>query len=85
MTDVTTKWTTAMFPGEGSGIPTDNERDRADALIAEWSARWNEEPITIRRTHPQNRDVDGHYASTLAGQPTNRAYLRSQLRRWWNK
>lgn len=60
-----------MFPGDGLQVPSDDERDRADAVIAEWSARWDEKPFTIARH--------------IQGCPTNRAYLRSKLRRWWRR
>lgn len=62
-------WVTDMFPGDGLEIPTDDERDRADALIAEWSTRWAEASRTIPRS--------------LHGRPSNRAFLRSRLRLWW--
>lgn len=68
-----------LFPGDGGQYPTDEERDRADQFIAEWAQRWGEPVVTVPRVHP---DVIGNY---LAGQPTNRSYLRSQLRRWWRK
>lgn len=74
-----TSWVYVEFPGDAEEIPSDAERDRADALIATWSGRWRETPFTIDRVHPPNDDWD----SALAGQPTNRAYLRSRLRRWW--
>lgn len=64
-------WTQDMFPGDGLEIPSDDERDRADALIAEWAQRWQEAPRTVARRH----------SDTNA--PTNRAFLRAQLKRWW--
>lgn len=70
-----------MFPGPGLEIPSDEERDRADALIAEWADRWNEGKFAIPRTHPDVSDEG--YGNYLAGTPTNRAFLRSRLRRWW--
>ncbi len=72
-----------MFPGDGLELPNKQERDRADALIAEWAARWGEEAVTIARVHP-DVTIEG-YANYLAGTPTNRAYLRSQLRRWFGR
>lgn len=74
-------WVSGMFPGPGLELPDDAERDRADELIAEWSQRWGEAPCVVARVHP---DVTGEgFANYLAGSPTNRAYLRAQLRRWW--
>lgn len=72
-------WVNEMFPGDGLALPSDEERDRADAIIAEWAARWQEEPVQIARRHRRNA------AGYCAGRPTNRAYLRAQLRRWWAK
>lgn len=74
---------TELFPGDLFEVPSDEERDRADALIAEWAERWKEEPITIPRVHPDVTDEG--FANHLAGRPTNRAYMRSKLRRWWKK
>jgi hypothetical protein len=64
-------WADNMFPGDGLVLPTDIERDAADHLIAQWNVRWGEIHPLVLRVHP---DTNG---------PTNRAYLRSQLRRWW--
>lgn len=72
-----------LFPGPGLELPTDEERDRADALLAEWAYRWNEPVTTVPRAHPDTSDEG--YANYLAGIPTNRAYLRSRLRRWFRK
>jgi len=69
-----TTWVEQMFPGDGLELPSDEERDHADRIITEWSLRWNEDVFTIDRrrgTHP--------------GMPTNRAFLRSRLRRWWRR
>lgn len=74
---------TDLFPGPALELPTDKERDQADALLAEWAQRWNEPATTVHRTHPDVTDEG--YANYLAGLPTNRAYLRSQLRRWFRK
>jgi hypothetical protein len=74
-----TGWVYIQFPGNGNEIPNDAERDRADEIIAMWSGRWHEDAITIARVYPASDDEN----SALAGQPTNRAYLRSRLRRWW--
>jgi hypothetical protein len=74
-------WASRMFPGDGTGCPTDAERQRADDLIAYWNQVWQENHLPIPRIHPEASDEG--YASYLAGMPTNRAYLRSQLRRWW--
>lgn len=63
-------WTLDMFPGDGLEIPTDAERDRADAIIAKWAGRWGEGVVTIDRRHPD-------------GAVTNRAFIRSRLWRWW--
>ena len=76
-------WVSEMFPGDGFVIPDDAERDRADGVIAEWSVRWGEQPFTIDRVHPQVSDEG--FANAMAGEPTNRAYMRSKLRRWWAK
>lgn len=78
-----TDWVAWLFPGDGLQLPTDQERDEADAAIAEWSARWGEHGVPVPRTYP---DVTGEgFANYLAGTPTNRAYLRSRLRRWWRQ
>lgn len=76
-------WVSEMFPGDGLELPTEEQRDQADALIAEWSKRWGETPITVPRKHP-DVPYEG-LAKYVAGMPTNRAYLRSRLRRWWGK
>lgn len=76
-------WITDMFPGDGMLHPTGAERDRADALLAEWAKRWGEPVQTIPRTHPEVSDEG--FANYLCGYPTNRAYLRSRIRRWWAK
>lgn len=74
-------WVDEMFSGPGLELPTDEERGRADALVAEWAERWGEEARTVPRRHP---DVTAEgFANYLAGAPTNRAFLRAQLRRWW--
>lgn len=75
-------WVETMFPGDPLGFPNDTERGMADSTIAFWSEKWDETPFTIRRRH--TIDVtDPAYDNTLAGTPTNRAYIRSRLRRWW--
>lgn len=71
-------WTVDMFPGAGEEIPSDEERDKADKLIADWAKVWREEVVTIDRVHPA---VAG--GSPWEGKPTNRAFLRSRVRRWW--
>lgn len=76
-------WVMDLFPGDAFDIPSDEERDRADNVLREWAIRWNEEPETIPRTHPETTDEG--YANALCGEPTNRAYLRSRLRRWWGR
>lgn len=58
-----------MFPGDGLELPTDDERDHADLLIDMWAKQWGEKSITIARR------IDGY--------PTNRAYLRARLKRWF--
>lgn len=72
-----------LFPGDGFEYPSDDERDRADQLLAEWAQRWGEPVITVPRVHPDVSDEG--FANYLAGQPTNRAYMRSKLRRWFAK
>lgn len=64
-------WIYDTFPGDGLEIPTDAQRDQADTIIADQAKRWNEQARTIARV------------SEVTGRPTNIAYLRSQLRRWW--
>lgn len=76
-------WVSKAFPGDPLEHPTDAERDRADGVIAWWSERWKEEPHVIDRTHPVTTDEG--YANTLCGLPTNRAYMRARLRRWWKR
>lgn len=71
-----------LFPGDGLAIPDDSERDRADALLAEWAARWGQVYTGIARQHPPAIRV-GLFASGLAGLPTNRAFMRAQLRRFF--
>jgi hypothetical protein len=71
-------WIAEMFPGDGRQLPTNVDRDRADVLVVEWSVRWGEAPRTIARVHPED-------TAYLAGTPTNRAFVRVQLRRWWRK
>lgn len=82
-----TDWVSDMFPGEGLELPSDEERDKADALLAEWAARWREEPVTVPRTRPVSvsRWVDGQAGSNTYQVPTNRAFMRSKVRRWWAK
>jgi hypothetical protein len=67
-----TEWVDRTFPGEGAEIPTDDERDRANAIIATWSTQWGERWTAIPSMDP-------------SGRPTNRAFIRSKLRRWWMK
>ena len=71
-----------LFPGSGLEIPTDEERDRADALLGEWAARWGEQVVRVARVHPPaiNHPLFHH---ELGGLPTNRAFVRAQLRRWF--
>lgn len=76
-------WVSKAFPGDGLELPTDEERDRADQLIDFWNERWNEREPHPERTHPDVSDEG--FANYLAGTPTNRAYMRSRLRRWWAK
>ena len=76
-------WADEMFPGDGLEYPTDEERDRADELLATWNERWRENHPPVPRKHP-DATVEG-FANYLAGEPTNRAYLRAYLRRWWRK
>lgn len=76
-------WVATTFPGEGLEYPTDVERDYADNLLKEWCEKWGEPVVTIPRTHPTESEEG--MANYLAGMPTNRAYLRSKLRRWWRK
>lgn len=80
-------WIDELFPGEGLQLPADDERDRADALLREWAERWGEEPRTVARTRTVKvgRWVDGQSGSQAYQVPTNRAFLRSQIRRWWAK
>lgn len=70
-----------LFPGDGLKIPTDEERDKADKFIAGWCSIMSEQPFKIARTHPDVSEEG--FANNLAGEPTNRAFMRSQLRRWW--
>ena len=80
-------WIEELFPGEGTQLPADDERDRADALLREWAERWGEHPRTVARTRPVSvgRWVDGKPGAETYQVPTNRAFLRSQIRRWWAK
>ena len=71
-------WVANAFPGDGLQVPTDVERDYADGMLAEWCTRWGEPVRTVARVHPETAERG------LAGTPTNRAYLRSQIRRWWH-
>jgi hypothetical protein len=71
-----------VFPGPGLEIPSDAERDRADELLAEWAARWGESYTVIARVHQPAIRV-GLFASGLQGLPTNRAFMRAQLRRFF--
>lgn len=78
-----TDWVSEMFPGDGLQHPTDEERDRADEVLVDWNGRWHESHPPVPRTHP---DVTAEgFANYLAGTPTNRAYVRAYLRRWWRK
>jgi hypothetical protein len=73
-----TEWVNQAFPGDPLELPSDEERDRADDMVAEWNRRWGESHPPVPRIHP---DVTAEgFANYLAGTPTNRAYLRSQLR-----
>jgi hypothetical protein len=86
-------WVDEMFPGDGLELPTDAERDAANHLIAQWNRRWealygapeaaHPAHLPVPRVHPDTSDEG--FANYLAGTPTNRAYLRSRLRRWWRK
>lgn len=76
-------WAAEMFPGDGSEIPDDAERDRADELITEWNHRWNETHPPIARVHADRPGSPVYRVDPSA--PTNRAFLRAQLRRWWAK
>jgi len=78
-----TEWADKEFPGEGLELPTDAERQRADDIVAEWNQRWSEHHPPIARVHPDIGEEG--LANYVAGTPTNRAYLRAQLRRWWRK
>jgi hypothetical protein len=74
---------TEAFPGDALAFPSDAERDRADEMIAKYSKQWRESHPPVPRVHPDTTDEG--FANTLAGTPTNRAYLRAYLRRWWRK
>lgn len=63
-------WVDQMFPGEPIDIPDDDERQKADDLLVTWNERWHENQAPVPRAHMDRT-------------PTNRAYLRSYLRRWW--
>lgn len=71
-----------LFPGDPLEIPDDAERDRADALLSEWASRWGEVYTSIARVHPPAIRT-GLFSSGLQGLPTNRAFVRAQLRRWF--
>lgn len=76
-------WVSESFPGDGLQLPSDEERDRADRMIDEFNERWNEKHPHPERRHPDVTDEG--FGNYLAGTPTNRAYMRSRLRRWWAK
>lgn len=65
-----------LFPGDGLEIPSDDERNEADALIRSFALLWNEPVIAIPRIWVAYGD---HYI------PTNRAFVRSRLKRWFAK
>lgn len=74
-------WVSTMIPGDPLEIPSDAERHLANSTIAFWSEKWGETPFFIPAVYP---DTTGEgFANTLAGTPTNRAFIRAQLRRWW--
>lgn len=75
-------WVDENFPGDGHEIPADTEWDRVDALIAERASFLGVSPVAIYRKYPLS-DLC-RVANAVAGQPTNRDFLRSQLRRWWD-
>lgn len=76
-----TDWAYDMFPGDPFVIPSNDVRDAADAVICHFSEQWGEPVRTIARVHP---DVTSEgFANPIAGEPTNLAYVRSRLRRWW--
>jgi hypothetical protein len=78
-----TDWVSHAFPGDPFQQPSTEERDHADGIIADANTQWGESHRLIARTHP---DVgDEGFGNYLAGMPTNRAYLRAQLRRWWGR
>jgi hypothetical protein len=62
-----------LFDGPGLEFPTDNEWERSDSLLTEYGIK------PVERRHPDASDEG--LASFLAGKPTNRAYLRSHMRR----
>lgn len=70
-------WADSMFPGEGLEIPDADERDRADGVILETETRWG--------TPEKAFKIDRVQKFEKADQPTNRAYMRARLRRWWAK
>lgn len=78
-------WVHRMFPGPGDELPTDQERDAADKVVAEWAAKWGEPGRTIarERTVQVSQWATGGRQDTPCTVPTNRAYMRAQLRRWW--
>lgn len=71
-----------LFPGDPLEIPTDAERDRADALLSEWAARQGECFNRVARVHPPAIG-NGLFSHELEGYPTNRAFMRAQLRRFF--
>jgi hypothetical protein len=77
------------FPGDVLAFPSDAERDRADEMIAKYNTAWRESHPPVPRVHHVPRvhpdTTDEGFANTLAGTPTNRAYLRAYLRRWWRR
>jgi hypothetical protein len=58
-------WINDLFPGDGLEIPTDAERDRADEVAG----------TKIARRH------EGVSMPYFADPRTNRAFMRSQIRR----
>lgn len=80
-------WAWEILPGDGWEIPTDDERDRADATLKRFDDQWGEQHTPIPRVHPEIQNEGTVVArpnpAYLVGQPTNRAYVRSRMRRWW--
>ncbi|WP_131721542.1 hypothetical protein [Mycolicibacter heraklionensis] len=62
-------WVDELLPGEGTAIPSDAERLKADELIGG--------EIPRRR--------DDYLRGSSYSVPTNRAFLRAQIRRWWRR